>query len=354
MKVNLIVFPVIALLVLSFGNAFADEPPGFGEGIKLGEVWRDTWQSGMHGLIVDGSNVYAVRVGGLDSEKEVMLDKSNDGGMTWLHSTIARGPDILVAAMAINPVTKELHYAWNTYEPNRTRNLYYGNGTITKRVNGSLKLNSSKCSNIAVDGNGVIHIIFAADNGKLYHTSSTDNGVTFSAPAAIASGNWIALALDSAGSLYLVYKGNDGNYYFMKKTAGGTWITPSPDPACANCPGNDPSIAVYDSERIYFAVRGKVAASSDGGKTWTPYTIPGQGHGESSLAISSNGILNYAWYVVDGNVHFARTTKSHDPSSWGQPVIALAGASPNVAVDSAGKAYIVAAKSKDAIFKREK
>lgn len=350
MKRILFVFLVMASLVLSLGNAFAEELPNFGistEGIKLG-FSQDTWQSGMHGLITDGSDVYAVRVEEFTSGRKVVMDKSNDGGLTWLHSTIASGSDVRIAAIAINPVTKELHYAWNTYESDMSRNLYYGNGTTTTRVNGSMGLISG-CFNIAVDGVkvngvvGVIHIVFAASDGQIYYTSSSDNGVRFSKPLAVAAGNWISFTTDRAGNLYIAYRGSDRNHYFIKKSAGGHWSDSYL--ACISCSGADPSMAVYDSERIYFAVKSKIAATSDGGKTWTSYTVPGQDHGESSLAVSPSGILNYAWSGSDGNVYFARTTKSHDPSSWGQPVIVLVGEQPNVAVDSTGKAYIMARKS---------
>jgi hypothetical protein len=361
MKRNLFVFLIMAFVVLSSGNAFADEPPNFGvstEGIKLGELRDDTWRSGMHGLIVDGSNVYAVRGGRLISEYEVVVDKSSDGGLTWLQSTgIARHSNIDDSSqpgIALNRVTKELHFVWATYEPllSPTRNLYYGNGTITTRVNGSI--NRSDCSNIAVDGNGVIHIVFSADDEKLYYTSSSDNGVTFSAPAVIASGGWISFASDSAGNLYLAYKGNDSYYYFMKKPSSGNWS--SPYLACTSCQGHDPSIAVYDSNRIYFAVADTIVATSNGGQTWTTYTAPGQSppHWVRSLAVSSDGILNLAWGDFD-NVYFVRTIKSHDPSLWGQTVLALTEAKlPNVAVDSAGKAYIMATRNGSAIFIKEK
>lgn len=349
MRRDLFVFLIIASLVLSLGNAFAGEPPSFGSEIKLGELRENIWQSGMHGLIVDGSNVYAVHV---SSKNEVVLDKSNDRGLTWSHSTIVKGSDINESAIAINPVTKELHYAWNTKNPSNTiRNLYYGNGTTTTRVNGSINRSDSGCSNIAVDGKGVIHIVFAADDEKLYYTKSSDKGVTFSSPAPIASGDWISFKADRAGNLYLAYKGSDNYYYFMKKPAGGSWS--SSYVACTSCRGNDPSMAVYDSNRIYFAAGSTIAATSDGGKTWTTYTVPGRDYGENSLAVSSNGILNYAW-EESGNIYFARTTKSLDPSSWGQPVVALAGGQAYVAVDSAGKAYIMASRNGVAIFTKEK
>lgn len=64
-----------------------------------------------------------------------------------------------------------------------------------------------------------------------------------------------------------------------------------------------------------------------------------------SLAVSSDGLLNYAFMATDG-VYFARTTKSFDPTSWGPAVLVFRGAiEPNVAVDSAGKAYIAATKN---------
>jgi len=374
MKRYLLVILVMVLLVLSFGNAFAGgPPPSFGittEGIKLGDLKCDTWRNGMHGLIVDGPNVYAARTGGLFSENEVVMDKSNDGGITWLNSTgIARGSEIEACGggIAINPVTKALHYVWAYGYPTYD-GIYYGNGSITTRVNGLVTNYESNEISIAVDGNGVIHIVFFAGGGayqsNLYYTSSFDNGLTFSDPTAIASssnGNDLgdySFAADSAGNLYLVYLEHDSyyNYYFMKKPTGSSWS--SSPVACPGCEGHPRSMAIYDSNRIYFAMKNKIAATSNGGQTWTLYTAPGNNPGDNcSLAISSDGILNYAWYSEDSNVYFARTKKSHDPSSWGQTVVALTGADlPNVAVDSAGKAYIMATRSNGnvAIFTKEK
>jgi hypothetical protein len=356
MKRILLVFLVMALLVLSFGNAFAGGPaPEFGittDGIKLGNVKVDTWRNGYHGLIVDGSNIYAVRVGGLFSEAEVVMDKSNDGGLTWLNSTgIARDSGIqgYGSGIAINPVTKSLHYVW-AYGGPTYNGVYYGNGTITARVNGSVTNYEADSPSIAVDGNGVIHILFT-DFVSIYYTSSSDSGLTFSEPAAIATGLWYSFNADSAGNLYLVY---DNGHYFMKKPAGGAWsISYS---ACPSCSRSDPSMAVYDTNRIYFATPdGLIAATSDGGQTWTIYDAPNVATGGlGSLAVSSDGLLNYTWEQA-GSVYFARTTKSNDLSSWGQTVLALAGGTlPNIAVDSAGKAHIMATKGNVAVFTREK
>lgn len=361
MKRNLLVILVMASLVLSFSNAFAAGPaPQFGittSNVKLGDLKCDTWSSGMHQLIVDSSvtstNVYAVRLGGLFSESEVIMDKSNDGGLTWLNSTgIARNSGIAECAapvIAINPVTKDLHYAWSTYEPllNPQNNIYYGNGTIATRVNGSFET-SGGTKNIAVDQNGVIHIVFVDVTTKqLYYTSSTDNGSTFSGPDAIpqAIGDWISFTADSAGNLYLSY---DSGRYFMIKLAGGQWS--SSYPVCPSCVGADPSMAVYDSSRIYIARKGTIFATSNSGQTWTEYSSPGVGNSYGSLAVDSNGILNYSWQGANSSdIYFARTDRSNDPLRWGTAVLALSPGVPksynvsNIAVDSAGKAYITAA-----------
>jgi hypothetical protein len=245
----------------------------------------------------------------------------------------------------MNPITKSLHYAWSTDEPllSPRGNVYYGNGTITTRVNGSVESRvGSQSKPVAVDGSGTIHIVFVGPYFQLYYTSSSDSGLTFTEPSAIpgAVGDWFAFTADSSGNLYLAY---DIAHYFMKKPAGGSWS--SPYLVNSGPWGADPSMAVYDSNRIYIAVGGMIAATSDGGQTWTIYTTPGSGSYESSIAVDSNGILNFAWQGVspDNNVYFSRTDRSHDPSRWGQAVIALPGAAlPNIAVNSAGKAYIMA------------
>ena len=366
MKKTMILMLVIALLVLSFGNAFAGPAPQFGittSAIKLGDLACNTWRPGLKGgLIVDSSNVYAIRIGGLFAEKEVVMDKSNDGGQTWLGSTgIARSSEIKSCGgtIAIDPVTKALHYAWNTSEPLSTPgyNVYYGNGIITTRVNGLVEGGYSDFSSIAVDGSGGIHIVFSGPNRTIYYTSSSDNGVTFSEPATIpiiGSSDSFSFTADSAGNLFLAYEANTGSWkhYFMKKPAGGSWSS------SYDVGTNDgwPSLAVFDLDRIYIAGNGTIAATSNGGQSWTLHTAPG-GSFDSSLAVDSNGILNYAWEGSDGanwNTYFARTDKSHDPSRWGQAVLALPeGSLPNIAVDSAGKAYIMSEGAGVAVFTKE-
>jgi len=348
----------MAMLVLSFSSAFAGGPaPQFGittGEIKLGDTYLDNWRVGYHGLIVDGMNVYSVRgypekVGGSVLGIEVVMDQSSDGGLTWQNSVgIARDPNILGqgSLIAINPVTKALHYAWNTYEPLLTPswNLYYGNGTTTTRVNGSLDVQTYADSSMAVDGTGVIHFVFTASDTAVYYTSSSDNGVTFSAPAAIPGAfGWSQFTADSAGNLYLVDSNNSTNAYFLRKPAGGQWSNPVA--VCTNCARNDPSIAVYDSNRIYLQWGDIIAATSNGGVNWTVSPVPAGSIWGGILAVSSDGLLNYAFMATDG-VYFARTTKSFDPTSWGPAVLVFRGAiEPNVAVDSAGKAYIAATKN---------
>jgi hypothetical protein len=356
MKRKLFVLLVIATLVLSFGTAFAGggSAPNFGittDRIKLGED-SDTWNSGMHGLIVNGTNVYAIREGGLFAETEIVMDKSGDNGLTWLNSTgIAVGSDIsnYGSAIAIDPVTKSLHYTWST----NSGNVYYSNGTITTQVNGSVGISGSKGKPIAIDGNGDIYIVFPGPSSQLYLTSSSDNGQTFSTPAAITAGDWFSFAADSAGNLFLTYLHNDGGWKlkFTKKLVSGSWSTPAV--ICSTC-SDDPSMVVYDSNRIYVGCGSTIVATSNGGTDWTQYTAPG-GSNSVSLAVDSNGLLNYAWDGTYG-VNFARTTKSHDPSSWGQVALAIEGGDlPNVAVDADGKAYIMATDAgiNTAFFTRE-
>lgn len=354
MKRNLLVLLVLASIVMSFGSAFAGAPPSFGSVVKLGDLQADTWSSGMHGLIVNSSNVFAVRIGGLFSEKEVVMDKSNDGGSTWLKSTgIASGTDIKAygTTIAINPANGVPHYAWATFESSPPYyNIYFSNGTSTTKVNGSVLATESQ--NIAVDKTGVIHIVFVGPDNQLFYTSSSNNGATFSDPTAItgAIGDWISFTADPDGNLFLVYM-----YYhntpptphwdqkFMK-SVGQSWLSFD---ACNEACSGDPSMAVYNSQKIYIATRDKIVATFDGGQTWIlPADItPAIGCYISSLAVSSNGMLNVAWESAN-NVYFARTTK--DPAqqiTWSQPALAIPGGElPHVAVDSNGKAYIMATK----------
>ncbi|MBI4690326.1 MAG: hypothetical protein HY754_08690 [Nitrospirae bacterium] len=145
----------------------------------------------------------------------------------------------------------------------------------------------------------------------------------------------------------------------MQKRGGGLWSEPSTN--CLSCNG-EPSIAVFDPNNIYIGAGDIIVAGSYDGQTqtwtWTQHTAPG-GDSSSSLAVSSNGILNYAW-AGNGGIYFSRTTKSHDLSRWiPTPVLALpGGVYPNLAVDSAGKAYIMATHeggaSRTAVFTKEK
>jgi hypothetical protein len=107
----------------------------------------------------------------------------------------------------------------------------------------AVAIGSYQSGNIAVDKNGVLHYIYIDyDSNRIYHQSSSDGGVTFSAQHLIYTGtnlwggyNYIYrrensdpnIAIDSQNNLYVVWtdfpKASTNNYnaYLSKSTDGG-------------------------------------------------------------------------------------------------------------------------------------
>jgi hypothetical protein len=89
--------------------------------------------------------------------------------------------------------------------------------------------NGNQSAPIAVDRANQIYVVMQCD-GALFLTTSTDAGVTFTAPAQIPGtdilGQQFELVAGAPGFAYLLFAGNDQNVYFLRTADGGaTWST---------------------------------------------------------------------------------------------------------------------------------
>jgi hypothetical protein len=206
----------------------------------------------------------------------------------------------------------------------------------------SADLNASPwAKSIAADGNGGVHIAFSAwdsvtRNDEVYYSRSDDHGVTFPEIATLVASPAYetSIGVDGNGTPYLSYIWYP-NTYFSRRLADGTWTVPVP----VNGPdgGYYSSIAVFDSSHIYVGYRVNrrvvVAATSDGGTTWTEYPVPADGRWaqDPCITVDSQNRVHAAWYC-GGDICYSRS--KNNLTQWIDPAVAAPwGDYPNIATD---------------------
>jgi hypothetical protein len=151
---------------------------------------------------------------------------------------------------------------------------------------------SQRSMPIAVDDAGQIYIVMQCDVG-FWVVTSTDAGVTFTAPTAITGtddGQVPLLAAGAPGFAYLQFQKSDGNLAFTRTTDGGaTWSAPAivstrPDLMGIGAAGKSVFLLVPGPTN---AVQAALLRSFDGGRTFLPRVlVDGQ---NQQLAVEPDG-----------------------------------------------------------------
>jgi hypothetical protein len=180
---------------------------------------------------------------------------------------------------------------------------------------------------IAVDATDNIDIAWWSGKG-VFFTRSTGGGKSFAAPTTVSTGvgsGFLRMAVDPSGSIYLLWQGSDMHFLLSRSPDGSSFSTPSDLTTALNMgtfSGNLPAIAVdtsgsvdlvwpqYDSGSVMFS------RSTDGGETFSAPVAIGRFHytATAQIAFGAQGAINILWpeetTQIGGTcaLHFSRST----------------------------------------------
>ena len=188
---------------------------------------------------------------------------------------------------------------------------------------------------------------------------SSDNGVTFGPPTQIAppgSGQWDAqIVVDPADgqTVYASWLQNGKSDTVVAKSTnfGQTWSVVVADSTNA---GTDKPILAVRGQHVYVAFnhsqKAWVAASDNGGQTFTQYQIDKNGKLGWALVgggtVAPNGGVHYGWAGYErnggatGNVNLFVSSSTDDGATWTSTVLDVSGAPPGCAAYLCGWAYL--------------
>jgi BNR repeat-like domain len=162
---------------------------------------------------------------------EIYYKKSTDNGDTWTANKRLtwNAGDSWSPAMAMLS-SGDIHIAWDDDTPGN-REIYYkksadGGDTWTSSKRVTRTTNTSSDAAIAVDSSGNLHVVWddhTPGNWEVYHSQSTDGGVTWSAGQRLTwnsgQSSFSAIAVDTLGNLHVAWSDNTpGNFevYYKK------------------------------------------------------------------------------------------------------------------------------------------
>ena len=199
-------------------------------GFESGGFEPGDWQaSGMITPVVTStlkhSGHYAALLGWLESAFAPVLNLSNTSGDSWYPQLAVDG-------------NGTLHVVWGDDTPGSS-GIYYvrrdSDGTWSSPRNISNNSGYSNIPQLAVDGNGVLHVAWLDDtpgNYDIYYAWRDSDG-TWSSPQNISNsfGNpfYLQLAVDGSGALYVVWSESPPGYldiYYAWRDSDGTWSSP--------------------------------------------------------------------------------------------------------------------------------
>jgi hypothetical protein len=285
---------------------------------------RLTWNSGESSyprIAVDlSNNIHMFWLDDIPGNWEIYHKKSTDGGSSWITSRLtyssgrSYGPDIAIDS------NSHIHAVWADDTPGNLE-IYYKKSTdggiswSTKRI--TWIPGSSGGPAVAVDSNNNILLVWTdkipgTTTYKIYYKRSTDGGATWPKYQQIS---WIKkgsrssdIAVDSNDHIHVVWSGDTGNpvpelYYQRSSDGGATW-TKKRLTWILNW-SQKPIIAIDSNDNIHVAWRiGHYydlyicyKRSTDGGATWPKYkrlTWSGLSGGHE-MGIGSNKNIHMVW-----------------------------------------------------------
>jgi len=261
-----------------------------------------------------------------------------------------------------------VHVVWTDFTTG-SGDIYYArrgsDGTWSSPQNISNTLMESLNPQLAVDGSGAIHVVWADSTPgpeDIYYAQRGSDG-TWSSPKNISNSSECSrapqLAVDKGGTVHLMWSESDSNLengeiFYARRSSNGTWSSPQ---NISNTPGGSDSQqfvldesgvihvvwadGVSDTSDIYY-----VKQSSDG--VWSsPQNISNLGHsGAPQLTVDQDRTVHVVWsdpiFPSQGNIFYAY--RDHD-GVWSSPLNISNESgyplSPKIAADASGTLHVM-------------
>ncbi len=264
--------------------------------------------------------IYAVYI--MDNNGIVQLSRSTDNGRTWSRFALLNNPWSLYPNIVIDR-GDSIYVTWERAVVDTIgHDIYftkYNGVSWTPPVNISNEhtQGSLYSSSLALDGNGLPHVIWLGYGPDIWYSYYTNN--VWSPPENVTqgSGSWVAsMCADTASNLHLAWQGWEIQY---KKRSGGVW---GPTEQATPMRGGQPCIATDMQCRphVTFVDSGYVAYTIRDSFGWIPPRRISDTLGNfASITCDKYGHLYVVWYgpdIAKGKLYYA----TYDGSAWSPPV----------------------------------
>jgi len=277
--------------------------------------------------------------GEIPGNTEIYYKKSTNGGVTWTNKRLSWTSGLsLSSAIAVNS-SNHIHVVWSEETPANAE-IFYKKSTDGGATWSSKRLTwtsgNSRWPAIAVDSSNHIHVVCYDDtpgNYNIYYKKSTDQGATWSTRrlswGSDSSGD-PAIAVDSNNHIQVVWYYyptiSNAEIYHTKSTDGGiswstkrlTWNTRhSYAPAIAADSNNHLHVVWQDSSPGNWEIFYK--RSTDGGTIWTTKRLTDNADTSSGphVTVDSNNYLHVTWFdSTPGNKELYYTRSTNGGVTW--------------------------------------
>jgi hypothetical protein len=201
-------------------------------------------------------------------------------------------------------------------------------GPVTEKSLSEAEPTNTNGTDVAVDANGGIHVVWAAQDGIWYGSGGSDAGFTVEQviprdPVRVAGPlGWPSIAVDDAGVPWIAVTvaGPAGPQVLAATPKGNGWdiqTVAEPKP-CSGCPqGLRTEIAATSGGPVVVYEDGDanaVMAARPDGRGWTSQTVESGADGVGiSVAVGNKGAIAAAYYASSTSVHVATST---DGTTW--------------------------------------
>jgi hypothetical protein len=296
---------------------------------------------------------------------DMHITHSTDGGETWSsqYNLSSSGGDSWNPSLAVNQ-EGHVYAAWRD-ESVGVSDIVVSKSTDNGQswspaVNVTINPSGAYLPRLAIDGSGVVYLLWAESN-NIQFSKSSDGGAswipqkTLSTP--VSFHNFPALCSDSEGNLVAAWIRDSGNtaeiQFCMSNDGGNSWSTPI---TIAQNAGNSYSLSLGRSENgAVFAAWENVnppqtydvflTYSIDGGETWSQtmnFSDDENNAYSAGVAVDAAGNVVVIWDSEgqQGGIHLRRSIDSGN--SWSDDILILGtGSFPALAIDPSGNLHIV-------------
>jgi len=195
----------------------------------------------------------------------------------------------------------------------------------TEPLNISNTGDDSRTPAMAVDGSGVVHVVWE-EGDRIYH--SYGSGQNWSPPSRVATGERPAIAIDGQNRPHVVFANEIGGNFeiYYVRWEGSAWSLPRNVSSTSGVSSN-PDIAIADDGTIHVVWADNTPgysviyhAKSTNGTLWSNFPIPSANGGVPAIAIGDDGIVHVSWQNLDEEFNCYDIYHSQwDGSAWSLP-----------------------------------